>query len=72
VNTQVIIEQNVGQSVEIRRVREDVAVIERRTRPESWRDTGGRDPEMRWEGCPYRGLLPFGEAHAGIFMVECG
>ena len=67
VNTRVIIAQNTGQSAEIRRVREDIAVIERRTRPRTRADEGGPDPEVRWEGCPYRGLLPFSEADAEIF-----
>ena len=66
-NTRVIIEQNTGQSAEIRRVREDIAVIERRTRPGTRADEGGPDGHVRWEGCPYRGLLPFGEADAEIF-----
>jgi WD40 repeat protein len=66
-NTRVIIEQNAGQSVEIRRAREDLAVIERRTRPWIRRDEGALDTVVRWEGCPYRGLLPFGEADAEIF-----
>jgi WD40 repeat protein len=66
-STRVIIEQNVGQSVEIRRVREDLAVIERRTRPGTPRDERAADAGTRWEGCPYRGLLPFSEADAEIF-----
>ncbi|MGO9193112.1 MAG: AAA family ATPase [Streptosporangiaceae bacterium] len=63
-STRVIIEQNAGQSAEIRRAREDLAIIERRTRPGTPADN---DAEMRWEGCPYRGLLPFSEADAEIF-----
>ena len=66
-HTRVIIEQNAGQSAEIRRAREDLAVIERRTRPRTRRDNGGPVAEVRWEGCPYRGLLPFSEADAEIF-----
>ena len=66
-NTRVIIEQNIGQSAEIRRVREDIAVIERRTRPSTRADVSASDGQMRWEGCPYRGLLPFSEADAEIF-----
>jgi len=63
-STRVIIEQNAGQSAEIRRAREDLAIIERRTRPGTPADN---DAEMHWEGCPYRGLLPFSEADAEIF-----
>ena len=66
-NTGVIIEQNTGQSAEIRRVREDIAVIERRTRPGIRADEGGSGAGVRWEGSPYRGLLPFSEADAEIF-----
>jgi hypothetical protein len=66
-DTRVIIEQNAGQSAEIRRAREDLAVIERRTRPRTRRDKGGPDAKVRWEGSPYRGLLPFSEADAEIF-----
>ncbi len=63
-STRVIIEQNAGQSAEIRRAREDLAIIERRTRPGTPADN---DAEIHWEGCPYRGLLPFSEADAEIF-----
>ncbi len=66
-NTRVIVEQNVGQSAEIRRAREDLAVIERRTRSGPRGDDGGPGAVVRWEGCPYRGLLPFSEADAEIF-----
>jgi WD40 repeat protein len=66
-NTRVIIEQNAGQSAEIRRAREDLALIERRTRLRTRGDDSDPGAEVRWEGCPYRGLLPFGEAEAEIF-----
>ena len=58
-----IIEQNRRQSADIRQVRDDVALIARRTR------TGGSgDRGPIWAGeCPYRGLLPFEETDADIF-----
>ena len=51
VNTRVIIEQNAGQSAEIRRVREELAIIERRTRPGVRSGKGSPDAEVPWEGC---------------------
>ena len=66
-STQVIIEQNAGQSAEIRRVREDLAVIERLTRPGPRAGDGSPAAAARWEGSPYRGLLPFSEADEEIF-----
>ena len=54
-NTRVIIEQNIGQSAEIRRVREDIAVIERRTRPRTRADEGGPDPESALGRLPLPG-----------------
>jgi hypothetical protein len=67
-NVRVIVEQNLRQSTEIRLARRDLAVIERRTRNGPGEMDGGR--ETRWAGgCPYRGLLPFGESDADVF---CG
>jgi WD40 repeat protein len=63
----VIIEQNAGQAAEIRRAREELAVIERRTRASARRSTAQLDRGPRWDGCPYRGLLPFREADADVF-----
>jgi hypothetical protein len=62
-----IIEQNDRQSTDIRLVREDLAVIGRRsqTGPGAGPGEGGRP---RWAGgCPYRGLLPFEQANAEVF-----
>jgi hypothetical protein len=67
-NVRVIIEQNLRQSAEIRLARQDLAVIERRTRGTA--EGADASQEERWAGgCPYRGLLPFGEADAEVF---CG
>ncbi len=63
-----IIDQNARQSTEIRLAREDLAVIERRTRAGVRGDAAGGDRGPRWvHGCPYRGLEPFGEADAEVF-----
>jgi len=62
-NVRVIIEQNLRQSAEIRLARQDLAVIERRTR-----GGAGASRGEQWAGrCPYRGLLSFGEADAEVF-----
>jgi len=50
-------------AVQLRLLREELAVIERRTRPGS----ATRGPAVEWEGCPYRGLSPFDEDHAAVF-----
>lgn len=56
------------QSADVRMIREELAVIERRTR--GW-VPGSADREQarpRWAGgCPYRGLLPYDQAHAAVF-----
>jgi hypothetical protein len=66
VSVHVIIEQNAQQSAEIRLAREDLAAIERNAGALS--KSAGPEPEARWiHGCPYRGLLPFGESDADIF-----
>ena len=67
-NVRGIIEQNYRQSTEIRLVREKLTVIESRTRPDLVADAAGRDGGARWvHGCPYRGLLPFGEDDQEVF-----
>jgi len=64
----VIIEGVDRQSTEVRLAREQLATIEQRTRlgiPEQ-RSEESQGP--RWlQGPPYRGLLPFDEAHAHVF-----
>jgi len=70
--TRVVFELNSEMAADIRRLRQSLAVIERRTRPDPLEGdplaSGSRSsPRVRWEGEPYRGLLPFGEADADIF-----
>src|SRR6202043_1562154 len=79
---QVASEQVGRQSADVRMIREELAVIEQRTRqwlpeprllgeeravidqpPRQWLPEPA-DPGPRWTGgCPYRGLLPYGQAH---------
>jgi WD40 repeat protein len=57
------------QSADVRMAREELAVIEQRTR--QWLPgSAGQEPSApRWtDGCPYRGLLPYGQAHAAVFF----
>jgi WD40 repeat protein len=51
-------------AVQLQLLREELAVIERRTRPRAL-ESNGRNGA--WEGCPYRGLWPFEEDHARVF-----
>ena len=61
-------EQNTRQSTDIRLVREGLAVIARRAGDERTRRAPREDGSARWEGgCPYRGLLPFGESDSAVF-----
>jgi WD40 repeat protein len=63
-----IIEQNERQSTDIRLVREDLTVIAGRAAAGAPVGAGRGDGGARWmRGCPYRGLLPFGESDAGVF-----
>ena len=67
-NIRAIIEQNTRQSTDIRLVREDLAVIAGRGRSGGQADARRGAWSARWAGgCPYRGLLPFGEADAEVF-----
>ena len=61
-------EQVARQSADVRVIREELAVIERRTRP--WAGSGDEQPGgPRWTaGCPYRGLLPYERAHEAVFF----
>ena len=58
-------EQVGRQSADVRMIREELAVIEQRT--SQWLPEAA-DPSPRWAGgCPYRGLLPYDQAHAAVF-----
>ncbi|HJY65544.1 MAG TPA: hypothetical protein VJ254_02355, partial [Streptosporangiaceae bacterium] len=63
-------EQVARQSADVRVIREELAAIEQRTR--QWVPGSGRPGHggPRWaDGCPYRGLLPYEQAHETVF---CG
>jgi WD40 repeat protein len=56
------------QSADVRVIREELAAIEQRTR--QWVPGSGRPGQggPRWtDGCPYRGLLPYEQAHEAVF-----
>ena len=58
-------EQVGRQSADVRMIREELAVIEQRTH--QWLPEAAA-PGPRWTGgCPYRGLLPYDQAHEAIF-----
>jgi WD40 repeat protein len=61
-------EQVARQSAGVRVIREELAVIEQRAR--QW-EPGSGPPgrgSQRWTGgCPYRGLLPYEQAHEAVF-----
>jgi WD40 repeat protein len=59
-------EQVGRQSADVRMIREELAVIERRST--GWRPDRDGPPAPRWAGgCPYRGLLPYDRAHETVF-----
>jgi WD40 repeat protein len=61
-------EQVARQSADVRMIREELAAIEQRTR--EWTpgsDGPGRNGPRWTDGCPYRGLLPYGQAHEAVF-----
>ncbi|HEY6277075.1 MAG TPA: AAA family ATPase [Streptosporangiaceae bacterium] len=65
---QAIIERNERQSTDVRLVREDLAAGAGRVGaggPSAAEP--GKQVALWVHGCPYRGLLPFGEADAGVF-----
>jgi len=58
-------EQVRRQAADVRMVREELTAIEQRTR--QWLPEPA-DPGPRWTGgCPYRGLLPYDQAHEAVF-----
>ena len=65
-----VIDQNYRQATSIRLILDTVRVIEARIRPPLTRRGGvdGMSLALGWtRGCPYRGLLPFGEDDTDVF-----
>jgi len=63
-------ERAVRQSADVRMIREELAVIEQRAGQWQPEPAEPSAPAPRWDrGCPYRGLLPYEQAHAAVF---CG
>ena len=63
-------ERAVRQAADVRMIREELAVIEQRTGQWQPEPAEPSAPVPRWDdGCPYRGLLPYDQAHAAVF---CG
>jgi WD40 repeat protein len=62
--------ERVGQqSADVRMAREELAIVEQRTRQWLPGSQGQELSAPRWaDGCPYRGLLPYGQAHAAVFF----
>jgi WD40 repeat protein len=62
-------EQVARQSADVRMIREQLAVIEQRR--QQWMPGSGRPGQggPQWTGgCPYRGLLPYEQAHETVFF----
>jgi WD40 repeat protein len=56
------------RSADVRMIREELAVIEQRTRQWTPGSDGPDHGRPRWTGgCPYRGLLPYEQAHEAVF-----
>ncbi len=63
------IDQVARQSADVRVIREELAVMEQRGRPWMPGSGGPGQGGPRWtSGCPYRGLLPYGQAHEAVFF----
>jgi WD40 repeat protein len=62
-------QQVARQAADVRLIREELAVIEQRAR-QRIPGSGGPDQDRpRWtDGCPYRGLLPYDQAHEPVFF----
>ncbi len=57
------------QSADVRLIREELAVIERRSRHWAPVPGGQEHPHPGWAGgCPYPGLLPYDQAHEAVFF----
>ncbi len=62
-------EQVGRQSADVRMIREELAVIERRTRQWTPGPGGQEEPGPGWAGgCPYPGLRPYDQAHEAVFF----
>jgi WD40 repeat protein len=62
-------EQIARQSADVRMIREELAVLEHRTREWMPGSDGPGQDRPRWTGgCPYRGLLPYGQDHEAVFF----
>jgi WD40 repeat protein len=62
-------ERAVRQAADVRMIREELAVIEQRAGQWQPEPPGTSAPGPRWDGgCPYRGLLPYDQAHAAVFF----
>jgi WD40 repeat protein len=59
--------QAARQAADVRMLREELAVIEQRARQWQPDPAGAAAPGARWTGCPYRGLLPYHQAHGPVF-----
>ncbi len=55
------------QAADVRMIREELAVIEQRARQWQPDPAGPGEQGARWTGCPYRGLLPYDQAHEAVF-----
>jgi WD40 repeat protein len=55
------------QAADVRLIREELAVIEQRARQWQPDPAGTGDPGAGRGGCPYRGLLPYDQAHEAVF-----
>ncbi len=55
------------QAADVRLIREELAVIEQRARQWQPDPPGTGEPGPAWHGCPYRGLLPYDQAHEAVF-----
>jgi hypothetical protein len=61
-------ERAVRQSADVRMIREELAAIEQRAGQWQPEPAEPSAPGPRWDGdCPYRGLLPYDQAHAAVF-----
>ena len=55
------------QAADVRIIREELAVIEQRSRQWQPEQASPAEPRTGWTGCPYRGLLPYEQAHEAVF-----